>query len=83
MLQGPILSWQKEDGLSGTQQVFYASDFHNSVPIKQNSRIVPGAKHSTQRDGVGVGLPPCLCSKGDCCSRVGAWAPTGSNGEAL
>lgn len=36
MLQGPILSWQKEDGLSGTQQVFYASDFHNSVLIKKN-----------------------------------------------
>ena len=34
MPQGPILSWQKEDGLSGTQQVFYASDFHNSVLIK-------------------------------------------------
>ena len=31
MLQGPILFWQKEDGLSGTQQVFYASDFHNSA----------------------------------------------------
>lgn len=36
MLQGPILSWQKEDGLSGTQQVFYASDFHNSVLIKKH-----------------------------------------------
>lgn len=37
MLQGPILSWQKEDGLSGTQQVFYASDFHNSVLIKNQT----------------------------------------------
>lgn len=59
MLQGPILSWQKEDGLSGTQQVFYASDFHNSVLIKKHCTM-PDANPQPWWGEAGAGL---LCEQ--------------------
>lgn len=60
MLQGPILSWQKEDGLSGTQQVFYASVFHNSVLIKKKNAQCLMLIHSPEWGEAGDGL---LCEQ--------------------